>query len=220
MFEPDQTEKLILDRLEKRLKLTAEQLRKNLKIDAIFCLCTTYWLHAFMQVVCDLVSSKDGTLLGPKRNKNDKQFVQVITTNPDLVWAAKWRDPRLGPRAINLTCQTVFQQLYGYDIEFQQYGKPTKATYDFAERHLRARAKRDEVEISNFYMIGDNPKSDIAGGNAMGWVTILVKTGVFDEKAMTSSCGNDKENPASYVVKDFEEAIKLICKLENIQFSK
>lgn len=35
------------------------------------------------------------------------------------------------------------------------------------------------TSISNFYMIGDNPESDIAGGNAAGWTTILVRSGVF-----------------------------------------
>jgi len=44
-------------------------------------------------------------------------------------------------------------------------------------------------------MIGDNPKSDIAGGNAAGMTTILVRTGVFE-----SSSSNDEEHPASHVV--------------------
>jgi ribonucleotide monophosphatase NagD (HAD superfamily) len=59
-------------------------------------------------------------------------------------------------------------------------------------------------------MIGDNPKSDIRGGNAVGWETIMVRTGVF--------CGeiNDEEDPAKYVVHDFTDAIKLIFKLEGI----
>jgi ribonucleotide monophosphatase NagD (HAD superfamily) len=35
------------------------------------------------------------------------------------------------------------------------------------------------IKITNSYMIGDYPKSDIAGGNAMGFTTILVRTGVF-----------------------------------------
>ena len=51
---------------------------------------------------------------------------------------------------------------------------------------LRARAKRQRIKITNFYMIGDNPKSDIAGANAKGWTSILVRTGVFDENAPTS----------------------------------
>jgi len=36
-------------------------------------------------------------------------------------------------------------------------------------------------EISSFYMIGDNPRSDIKGANVReGWTSILVKTGVFN----------------------------------------
>lgn len=32
------------------------------------------------------------------------------------------------------------------------------------------------------YMVGDNPASDIAGANAFGWESILVRTGVFRGK--------------------------------------
>jgi len=35
-------------------------------------------------------------------------------------------------------------------------------------------------------MIGDNPNSDIAGGNKAGFTTILVKTGVFNPSAPSS----------------------------------
>ena len=63
-------------------------------------------------------------------------------------------------------------------------------------------------------MIGDNPETDIAGANAKGWVSILVKTGVFDVNE--SANGNDKEHPATHVVDNFEEAVKLIYKLENL----
>ena len=37
-------------------------------------------------------------------------------------------------------------------------------------------------------MIGDNPKSVIAGGNLKGWTTILVETGVFKPNEI----GNDR----------------------------
>ena len=71
-------------------------------------------------MVCDLVSSKDGTLLGPKRNgKTDKQFVKVIATNPDLLWAAQWPLPRLGPLATTLACKAVFKAHYGYEMEVE-----------------------------------------------------------------------------------------------------
>ena len=64
-------------------------------------------------------------------------------------------------------------------------------------------------------MIGDSPESDIAGANKKGWITILVETGIFDPKAVTSTKdGNDKLNPATYVVYDFKAAIDLIYQLE------
>ena len=74
----------------------------------------------------------------------------------------------------------------------------------------------DRVKISNFWMIGDNPASDIAGGNGKGWKTILVETGVFKPEAETSLKGNDRKNPATYVVKDFKAAIELIFKHEGL----
>jgi ribonucleotide monophosphatase NagD (HAD superfamily) len=53
-------------------------------------------------------------------------------------------------------------------------------------------------------MIGDNPAADIAGGNGKGWKTILVRTGVYQ------GIENDKEHPATHIVNDMEEAVKLI----------
>ena len=56
-----------------RYKMSADELRKQIKIEVIVVLCQIYTLQSFVQVVCDLCSSKDGTLLGPKRNgKADK----------------------------------------------------------------------------------------------------------------------------------------------------
>ena len=66
-------------------------------------------------------------------------------------------------------------------------------------------------------MIGDNPKADIGGANAKGWVSILVKTGIFDSNdARNSVNGNDREHPATHVVENFQAAIELIYKLENL----
>ena len=54
-------------------------------------------------------------------------------------------------------------------------------------------------------MIGDNPNSDIAGANNKGWVSILVKTGVYDPKLK-----NDKEHRAKHYVENFKAALELI----------
>ena len=100
------------------------------------------------------------------------------------------------------------------DIEYLQYGKPEKLTFDYCERLLRENAGKQGVEITNFYMIGDNPDSDIDGANRKEWVSILVRTGVFKGE------GNSERHPAKHVVEDMEAAVKLIFQLENIKFEE
>merc|ERR1712000_803538 len=62
-------------------------------------------------------------------------------------------------------------------------------------------------------MIGDNPKSDICGANAMGgrWKSILVRTGCFQ-----SNAANDAEFPAFYVAPSVFEAIQMIIEQHQI----
>jgi len=45
-------------------------------------------------------------------------------------------------------------------------------------RHLVS-AGEDANSPLSVYMVGDNPESDIAGANAHGWNSILVRTGVY-----------------------------------------
>ena len=98
------------------------------------------------------------------------------------------------------------------------FGKPTKPTYDFAKKRLHEKAERMGVEISNFYMIGDNPHADIKGGNDNDCVSILVKTGVYQGCTRDGTpLDNDIENPAKHVVEDVTEAYKLILEKENIE---
>lgn len=57
--------------------------------------------------------------------------------------------------------------------------------------------KNSKLEISNYYMIGDNPSSDIVGGNNMDWITILVRSGVWKGSELT------KKNAPDYIVNNF-----------------
>ena len=59
-------------------------------------------------------------------------------------------------------------------------------------------------------MIGDNPTVDIQGANLSGFISILVRTGVF------SGGVNDLTYPAKYVVDNVGDAVKLIERLEGI----
>ncbi len=73
-------------------------------------------------------------------------------------------------------------------------GKPYQPTYEFAEKRLMSNRKQlfsndanNLGQLKRVYMIGDNPASDIAGGNnyksplGTKWASILVQTGVYVE---------------------------------------
>jgi ribonucleotide monophosphatase NagD (HAD superfamily) len=59
-----------------------------------------------------------------------------------------------------------------------------------------------EKEPATCYMLGDNPMSDIAGANAFGWKSALVRTGVY----------RDVEGPPAheptFIVDDVEAAVR------------
>lgn len=56
-------------------------------------------------------------------------------------------------------------------------------------------------------MVGDNPLSDIKGANAVGWKTVLVRTGMFN-----SPDENDSQNPANLVVENVTVAVPAALK--------
>lgn len=97
-------------------------------------------------------------------------------------------------------------------------GKPTNATYTYAAHllssqiaHLTSGTPINLHPTSSsapslpgrVYMIGDNPASDIAGANAFGWESILVKTGVFRGEKR-----EDAEHVPTVVAEDVWEGVK------------
>ncbi len=115
-----------------RYQLTEEELKKQIQIHAIFVFCTQVKVWSALQVFTDLISTKDGKILGEKRTKKDSQFVKFFMTNPDLHYQDKWAEPRFGPLGLNVMYKSVFKETYGYEMEIEQYGKPHKGTFDFA----------------------------------------------------------------------------------------
>ena len=97
------------------------------------------------------------------------------------------------------------------------FGKPEKRTFDYAKEKVSKKASDLGHDISNFWMIGDNPKADIKGGNDNDCKTILVRTGVWRGVDNNGELElNDKENPADFVADDMSEAYKIILREENL----
>ncbi|KAF2467235.1 HAD-superfamily hydrolase [Lindgomyces ingoldianus] len=178
----------------------------SLKIDAVFVYNDPRDWGLDTQVIKDVLLSHQG-ILGTLSEKNgntalpNKGYQQdgqppLYFSNPDLLWAAKYHLPRLGQGGFREALEGVWAALTGGEkngVELKKIviGKPHRPTYEFAEKRLVAHRKRlleqndDKLRsLKRVYMVGDNPESDILGGNSYNsphgtdWVSVLVRTGV------------------------------------------
>lgn len=179
----------------------------SLKIDAVFVYNDPRDWGLDTQIIEDVLLSKQG-ILGTLSEKNgkaafpNKGYQQdgqppLYFSNPDLLWAAKYHLPRLGQGGFREALEGVWAALTGGEkngVELKKIivGKPHKLTYQFAEKRLIAHRKKLLHEydgklgdLERVYMVGDNPESDILGGNSYkspyktDWVSVLVQTGVY-----------------------------------------
>ncbi|ORX38584.1 HAD-like domain-containing protein [Kockovaella imperatae] len=178
----------------------------NVPLQAIFVIHDNGldWALA-IQVITELLTSDHGRM-GTERYRDkgvsDGKEIHLVLTNPDIIWSNEYTLPRFGMGAFRLALEAVYKDKTGCPLPYEQFGKPHTATYEFAEkmlrRHLESRGEDPDQPLS-VYMVGDNPESDIAGANAHGWSSMLVRTGVFRG-------GQPKYQPTQ-IVDDVEQAI-------------
>ena len=68
---------------------------------------------------------------------SETESVKLVFCNPDLLWRANYSTPRFGQGAFRVALEAVYKARTGRSYPYTQFGKPTKATYVFAERLLR-----------------------------------------------------------------------------------
>ncbi|KIP05781.1 hypothetical protein PHLGIDRAFT_119546 [Phlebiopsis gigantea 11061_1 CR5-6] len=196
--------------------LTADELASTRPIDfsttpiqAIFVFHDPRNWALDTQVICDVLQS--GGIIGGPYRKPDIP-IELVFCNPDLIWRADFERPRLGQGAFREAFQAVYKALTGAPYPHVQYGKPTTATYKFAEQVLRDRLAEMQgkpvKEMPQVYMVGDNPESDIAGANAAGWNSVLVQTGVYDP-----ADGPPRHTPTHHA-EDVEAAVRYAIERE------
>ncbi|KAF8550688.1 HAD-superfamily hydrolase [Imleria badia] len=160
-----------------------------------------------IQVMCDLIQS-GGVVGGPYSGDHTRKAVDLVFCNPDLIWKSDFDRPRLGQGAFKEAFQGVFKSLTGAPYPYTQFGKPTEATYRFAEQVLRGQLLGN-TSLDSVYMVGDNPESDIAGANAARWKSILVRTGIYDPRQ-----GPPSHRP-THEVEDVEQAVQWALEQES-----
>ncbi|OAL35521.1 TIGR01456 family HAD hydrolase [Fonsecaea nubica] len=182
----------------------------SLKIDAVFVYNDPRDWGLDMQVILDVMLSREG-ILGTFSTKNgdlslpNSGFLQdgqptLYFSNPDLLWAADYHLSRLGQGGFREALEGLWRAVTYHKNHHKApklykrvIGKPHKTTYSFAEKQLiRYResllGKHHPTKLKRVYMVGDNPESDIRGANTyesahgINWVSLLTRTGVYKDQ--------------------------------------
>ncbi|KKA26461.1 hypothetical protein TD95_000120 [Thielaviopsis punctulata] len=203
-----------------------------LKIDAIFVFNDPRDWALDIQIITDLLQSQNG-ILGTYSPRNADTSLpnagwqadgqpRVFFSNPDLLWAAHFHQPRLGQGAFQAALAGTWQAISGgHDLQRTVIGKPHQLTYEYAERVLQKHrtalvGAQAAGPLRNVYMVGDNPESDIRGANQFQsttgakWASLLVRTGVWSEER-----GPPAHVPTA-IVPDVREAVRWALKREGM----
>jgi HAD superfamily hydrolase (TIGR01456 family) len=168
----------------------------KMNIDAIMVFSDSRDYATDMQIIMDLLRSEDGRF-GTVAKDPVSQRVPIYFSQGDMLCPTEHPIPRMSQGTFRIGLEAMYKALTGVDLERVVYGKPELATYKYADEVITSwmeQIHNDEKLPANIYMVGDNPASDIVGGNNYGWNTCLVRTGVFQGGE------NDTENPANFGV--------------------
>ncbi|KAM3140632.1 hypothetical protein pb186bvf_007230 [Paramecium bursaria] len=131
----------------------------------------------------------------------------IYVVNNDFTYADVFWLPRVAFGLFNASLRSICQQRFGKEPNIMYYGKPSTNTFKYVENLIH----QQNPNVGNIYMIGDNPKSDIRGANNIGWISILVRTGVFQGV-------NDPVDPAKHVVSLYKIQRLMICLKKNLTY--
>jgi HAD superfamily hydrolase (TIGR01456 family) len=177
----------------------------QVNIEAIMVFSDSRDYATDIQIIMDLLQSKNGKF-GTRAADPVSERIPIYFSQGDMLCPTEHPFPRMSQGAFRIGLEAMYKSLTGVELERVVYGKPELATYKYADEVIASWMEtihNDEKLPANIYMIGDNPASDIVGGNMYGWNTCLVRTGVFQ------GGDNDENNPANFgVFPNVLEAVK------------
>ncbi|KAK5125850.1 hypothetical protein LTR85_012126 [Meristemomyces frigidus] len=183
----------------------------KINIEAIMVFSDSRDYATDMQIIMDLLRSENGRLHTMAKDPVS-QRIPIYFSQGDMLCPTEHPFPRMSQGTFRIGLEAMYKALTGEDLERVVYGKPEAATYKYADEVMMNWMDiihNDEKLPKNIYMVGDNPASDIVGGNNYGWNTCLVRTGVFQ------GGDNDEENPANFgVFANVLDAVKTAVKKE------
>lgn len=190
--------------LEEQLAKMARPVDLSKPIDAILVFNDPRDMGTDLQIVLDVLNSKNGTV-GTKRGyeeNSEQPSVPIAFSNNDFLWANDYNLPRFGQGAFRMTVERLYAEMNslgpGQNLRLTILGKPFAIQHDYAHWVLiewnkiihghkqhgfipELGSKPQNSPFQEIYMVGDNPESDIAGANNCGWRSILLRTGVYKD---------------------------------------
>ncbi|OTA70287.1 HAD-superfamily hydrolase [Hypoxylon sp. EC38] len=202
---------------------------RSTPISAILCWTSPRDWNLDLQVVNDLLLSSGGIIntVSPKNGDDSLPnggYLQdgqpkLFFCNPDFKWSTEHSQPRYAQGAFREALKGTWRyETQGKaELEYSLVGKPTKATYVYAERVLREYSESLGVMqgIDTVYMVGDNPESDIVGANTfesshgIQWRSVLVETGVHVP-------GSVPKHQPYHTTTNVKEAVEWVLKKEGV----
>ncbi|KAK6507265.1 hypothetical protein TWF481_005713 [Arthrobotrys musiformis] len=175
-------------------KLTDEEYKNskerdftNVNIEAIFVFADSRDWASDAQIILELLMSKNGRM--GTVSESHTEGPPIFFAHNDVVWSTAYDLTRYGMGALRIMIEALYKASTGKTIDVTTYGKPSKATFDYATRVLQQWRKdlfNDPAPPRTVYFVGDTPESDIRGSNEYDehsesdWYSILVETGVYE----------------------------------------
>ena len=186
---------LIRETVQKRIGMLPYNVPR---IDIVLVMGQFNMIEEALQIVSDILISPDGKP-GKLRKENEKQVAKMIVTDEDLVFQHIFNTPRFSSGIFTIGLKALFKQMYDKEIEYEVLGKPGKAVFEMAKERL----VREDYEITEHFIIGDNPEIDIKGGYANGFTPILVESGIHKRYLI-------RDEQECVAVKDVRMAVEYI----------
>ncbi len=154
----------------------------KINIEAILVFSDSRDYATDMQIIVDLLRSENGRLGTVAADPVSAANTHLLLTRRHAMPSTEHPIPRMSQGTFRIGLEAMYKALTGVDLDRVVYGKPEMATYKYADEVMASWMEQihgEERIPDNIYMVGDNPASDIIGGNMYGWNTCLVRTGVF-----------------------------------------
>ncbi|KAL0237145.1 hypothetical protein PCE1_000542 [Barthelona sp. PCE] len=177
------------------------------KIEAVFMVNDTSKFFD-IQIIVDILLT-DGDVYGARVHKHGysgPQKVKLYVANPDLHYKGTHSENRMTVGSFMRCVEAIWNQYTDKPLEWEGLGKPCSLAYENCSSAI------GNIDPKRLYMVGDNPESDIRGGNAAGMNTILVRTGCYTEDMEL-----DEGSTPTIIVDDLYAAVEYIFEQECVK---